>query len=58
MWNTYSVAYLAQLVPLPVGLKSRLLPALRAGRVRVMAPLGNLCLIARRLGSETAWPSA
>jgi len=51
--NTYSVAYLTQLLPLPSGLKSRLLPALRsgpAGRVRVTVPLGNLCLIARKPG--------
>jgi SAM-dependent methyltransferase len=49
--NTYSLAYLAQLVPLPMGLKSRLLPSLRAGpaaRMRVTVPLGNLCLIARK----------
>lgn len=49
--NTYSLAYLTQLVPLPAGLKYRLLPALRAGpagRVRVTVPLGNLCLIARK----------
>jgi SAM-dependent methyltransferase len=51
--NTYSLAYLTQLVPLPTGLKTRLLPALRAGpagRVRVTVPLGNLCLIARKPG--------
>ncbi|MFI5004569.1 MAG: class I SAM-dependent methyltransferase [Solirubrobacterales bacterium] len=51
--NTYSLAYLAQLVPLPAELKSRLLPALRAGaagRVRMTVPLGNLCLIARKPG--------
>jgi SAM-dependent methyltransferase len=51
--NTYSLAYLAQLVPLPAGLKSRLLGALRAGpggRIRVTVPLGNLCLIARKPG--------
>lgn len=49
--NTYSLAYLAQLVPLPAAVKSRLLPRLRAGfggRIRVTVPLGNLCLIARR----------
>ncbi len=49
--NTYSVAYLMQLVPLPAGLKSRLLPGLRSGpmgRIRVTVPLGNLCLIARK----------
>ncbi len=51
--NTYSVAYLTQLLPLPAGLKSRLLGALRAGptgRIRVTVPLGNLCLIARKPG--------
>ncbi len=51
--NTYSLAYLTQLVPLPAGLKSRLLPTLRAspaGRLRVTVPLGNLCLIARKPG--------
>ncbi len=51
--NTYSLAYLTQLVPLPTGLKARALPALRAGlagRVRVTVPLGNLCLIARKPG--------
>ena len=51
--NTYSLAYLTQLVPLPAGMKSRLLPALRAGaagRIRVTVPLGNLCLIARKPG--------
>jgi hypothetical protein len=49
--NTYSLAYLTQLVPFHAGLKSRLLPALlrgRAGRIRVTMPLGNLCLIARK----------
>ncbi len=51
--NTYSLAYLAQLAPLPTGVKSKLLPALRAcpaGRIRVTVPLGNLCLIARKPG--------
>jgi SAM-dependent methyltransferase len=49
--NTYSLAYLAQLVPLPSGIKPRLLTTLRAGlasRIRVTVPLGNLCLIARK----------
>jgi SAM-dependent methyltransferase len=49
--NTYSLAYLTQLIPLPTAVKSRLLPALRAGpaaRIRVTVPLGNLCLIARK----------
>jgi SAM-dependent methyltransferase len=51
--NTYSLAYLAQLVPLPAAAKSRLLGALRGGRtgrIRVTVPLGNLCLIARKPG--------
>jgi SAM-dependent methyltransferase len=49
--NTYSLAYLTQLIPLPTAVKSRLLPGLRAGpaaRIRVTVPLGNLCLIARK----------
>ena len=51
--NTYSLAYLAQLIPLPSGIKPRLLTTLRAGlasRIRVTVPLGNLCLIARKPG--------
>lgn len=51
--NTYSLAYLAQLLPFPAAMKSRLLPHLRngpAGRMRVTVPLGNLCLIARKPG--------
>ncbi len=51
--NTYSLAYLTQLLPLPAGVKSRLLAGLSAGpagRFRVTVPLGNLCLIARRPG--------
>jgi SAM-dependent methyltransferase len=49
--NTYSLAYLAQLTPLPAALKGRLLPHLQASlaaRVKLTVPLGNLCLIARR----------
>ena len=49
--NTYSLAYLAQLAPMPAAPKRRLLSLLRsrrAGRVRVTVPLGNLCLIARK----------
>jgi SAM-dependent methyltransferase len=51
--NTYSLAYLAQLLPFPVATKARLLPHLRNGiasRIRVTVPLGNLCLIARKPG--------
>lgn len=49
--NTYSLAYLLHLVPVPQTLKAALLPRLRAtrlGRVQATVPLGNLCLIARR----------
>jgi SAM-dependent methyltransferase len=49
--NTYSLAYLGQLAPLPAALKSRLLRALRAGRVgdvKFTVALGNLCVIARK----------
>jgi SAM-dependent methyltransferase len=49
--NTYSVAYLTHLVPLPRAFKQRLLPVLRrtrVGRQQLTVPLGNLCLIARR----------
>jgi SAM-dependent methyltransferase len=51
--NTYSLNYIAQLVPLPARIKSVLLKVLRSGPVgqmRVTAPLGNLCLIARKPG--------
>ena len=49
--NTYSLAYLLHLVPMPRTLKERLLPRVRAtrlGRRQVTVPLGNLCLVARR----------
>jgi SAM-dependent methyltransferase len=49
--NTYSLAYLAQLVPLPASVKSWSLPRLRASRlggIQVTVPLGNLCLIAAK----------
>jgi len=49
--NTYSLAYLAHLTPLPTRLKSSLMSRLhdsRAAQVRVTLPLGNLCLIARK----------
>ncbi|MBK5229545.1 MAG: class I SAM-dependent methyltransferase [Thermoleophilia bacterium] len=51
--NTYSIAYLAQLVPLPGSLKTRAIDWLRSGRFgrrQLTVPLGNLCLIARRAG--------
>jgi SAM-dependent methyltransferase len=49
--NTYSLAYLAQLAPLPAPIKSKMLSYLRSsspGRLRLTVPLGNLCLIARK----------
>jgi SAM-dependent methyltransferase len=49
--NTYSLAYLAQLLPLPSSAKSSLLKRLRrsrVGKIRLTVPLGNLCLIAER----------
>ncbi len=49
--NTYSLAYLARLAPLPAGVKARAMSLLRLnaiGRMRLTVPLGNLCLIARR----------
>jgi hypothetical protein len=49
--NTYSIAYLTHLLPLPRKLKVTLIPRLRSssvGRRQLTVPLGNLCLIARR----------
>jgi SAM-dependent methyltransferase len=49
--NTYSLSYLAQLLPLPARAKAGLLVRLRASRaggLEATVPLGNLCLIARR----------
>jgi SAM-dependent methyltransferase len=49
--NTYSLKYLAHLLPLPDAQKVPLLSFLRrssVGRREVTVPLGNLCLIARR----------
>lgn len=49
--NTYSLTYLAQLVPLPASAKSwslRRLRTSRLGSIQVTVPLGNLCLIARK----------
>jgi SAM-dependent methyltransferase len=49
--NTYSLKYLAHLLPLPDAQKRRLLSLLRrssVGRREITVPLGNLCLMARR----------
>jgi hypothetical protein len=50
--NTLSLRHLAHLLPLPAGLKARLLraPAGSLGRLSVRLPLGNLYAIARRVG--------
>ncbi|MGH2915580.1 MAG: class I SAM-dependent methyltransferase [Solirubrobacteraceae bacterium] len=49
--NTYSVAYLLHLTPIPRSVKHRAVARIRGsavGRVHLTLPLGNLCLIARR----------
>jgi SAM-dependent methyltransferase len=49
--NTYSVDYLARLLPLPSGVKRAVLGSLAAvplGRLPLSVPLGNLYLVARR----------
>jgi SAM-dependent methyltransferase len=49
--NTYSVAYLAQLLPIPNRMKQTVMDWLRAarlGRVRLSLPLGNLYLVGQR----------
>jgi SAM-dependent methyltransferase len=49
--NTYSISYLAHLLPLPGAMKSRVLSRLhdsRLGRIETTVPLGNLRLLARR----------
>jgi SAM-dependent methyltransferase len=48
--NTYSLAYLAQLAPLPLAIKSAVLRSGLASRIHMTVPLGNLCLIARKPG--------
>lgn len=51
VWNSYSLAYLFHLVPLPPLMKSlglRLLSALNLRRLPLTLPLGNIYLIARK----------
>jgi SAM-dependent methyltransferase len=51
--NTYSLRYLAHLLPLPDAPKRRLLARLSAtavGERQLTVPLGNLCLLGRRRG--------
>ena len=55
VYNTYSLNYLARLLPLPAALKRAALGALEftgAGRLKLRAPLGNIYLIAVRPGGE------
>jgi hypothetical protein len=50
-FNTYSLSYLARLLPLPAVGKKALLAALDKtpfGRIRLTVPLGNLRLVARK----------
>ena len=54
--NTYSLAYLVRLLPLPGSLKRPLLSLLRAtraGGLRASVPLGNLYAVGRRVRSRT-----
>ena len=51
--NTYSIAYLTHLMPLPARAQAAADSASAAtplGRAQLTVPLGNLCLIARRRG--------
>lgn len=51
--NTYSIAYLLHLAPIPGALKDVVMPRVkdtRLGRSQLTVPLGNLCLLARRPG--------
>ncbi|MDQ3699160.1 MAG: class I SAM-dependent methyltransferase [Gemmatimonadota bacterium] len=61
VFNTYSLQYLSQLLPLPQRLKSVVLDVMRrsrAGRVTLSVPLGNLYVIARRTDDTRATISA
>lgn len=54
VFNDYSLYYLSRLLPLPAGLKQRLLAWLEGhalGRLCLRVPLGNLWLVARRAAS-------
>lgn len=53
--NTYTLHYLARLLPLPTPVKRGLLAMLRktsVGRIRLSLPLGNLWLVARKPAQE------
>jgi len=53
--NTYTLRYLAQMVPLGKGLKRVLLGLLKVtsgGEIRLSLPLGNLYLVARKPADE------
>lgn len=51
VWNSYTLRYLARLVPFPASIKRRLITFLAGnplGRLPLSVPLGNLYLIARK----------
>ena len=54
--NTYSLCYLARLLPLPASIKRPLLDWLSGhalGRLRLSVPLGNLYLVAQKSGAQS-----
>lgn len=56
VWNRFSLGYLAHLSPLPAALKRPALACLEAtglARLPVSLPLGNLFLLARKVGKPT-----
>jgi SAM-dependent methyltransferase len=57
VFNSYSLQYLSQLLPLPQRLKRMVLGVMRrsrAGRVSLSVPLGNLYLVARKTDDARA----
>jgi hypothetical protein len=51
VFNRYALRYLVRLLPMPGGLKRRLLRFFDhsiLGRIRLLVPLGNLQLVARK----------
>jgi SAM-dependent methyltransferase len=51
VWNTYSLSYLARLMPFPGRIKRKLLGWLKSrwlGNLRLTVPLGNLLLVAQK----------
>lgn len=48
VWNTYSLSYLARLLPLPKKMKLRLSNSSLLKKMRASVPLGNLYVVARK----------